>query len=340
MLPPPSRTGAGPLYTVAIPVHNKAAHLARCFESVFAQTETRFEVIAVDDASTDGSAEILARMSEPRLRVLDRVVPGPGGYAARNLIIAEARAPWIAFLDADDEWLPDHLAQIEAARVVARDDVGCLFAGYDDLQESGERHCDRFSRLHAGYGPQYLDLRAFLEAWLQIRDCPTWTSATVVRTDILRAIDGFPADRCIRGGDKDTWLRVMAQGDAVFTGHVGAVYHREATNRVARSMPTDREHCLCATVRKLLATEARPEIRRLLRRLANLEILEYAKQITRTRRLRRIVFRGFYVSDGPATYAGILALWLSPAMRRLTVLRRLAALMRPGRNATERTGGP
>ncbi len=321
-------TGEGPIYTVAIPVHNKAPHLARCLASVFAQTEGRLEVVAVDDASTDESADVLAQFgSEPRLRVFHRTTPGPGGYAARNLAVEEARAPWIAFLDADDEWLPDHLARIEAVRTQSGDDVGCLFAGYDNL-ENGQPWRDPYSRLHGDGEPRQLDLSTYLESWLQLKDSPIWTSSTVVRADILRATGGFPAGRCIRGGDKDAWLKVLSRSHAVYVGEVGALYHRDADNRVARAMPADREHCICATVRDLLAEERRASVRRLLKRVANMETLGYAKLIARVRRPAPVVFRRFHILIGPLQFGLILCLWIWPGLPRSRIAYALRGMFR------------
>src|SRR5690606_29011178 len=66
----------------------------------------------IDDASTDGSSEKLLEYSDPRIRIFRREIPGPGGYAARNLGIEKAKYDWISFLDADDEWKTDYLAEV------------------------------------------------------------------------------------------------------------------------------------------------------------------------------------------------------------------------------------
>jgi glycosyltransferase involved in cell wall biosynthesis len=83
--------------------------VARSVGSVLNQTFRDFELIIINDASTDGSVEEVQKFNDPRIRLLHRDEPGPGGYAARNLGIKEARGKWIAFLDADDEWYPEHL---------------------------------------------------------------------------------------------------------------------------------------------------------------------------------------------------------------------------------------
>lgn len=92
--------------SVIIPVYNCADFLPEAIESVLAQTCPPAEIIVVDDGSMDGSAEVAARYA-PRVRVLAQ--PNGGAGSARNLGVRNAGRPLLAFLDADDVWLPDKL---------------------------------------------------------------------------------------------------------------------------------------------------------------------------------------------------------------------------------------
>ena len=96
-----------PAVSVVIPLYNKDKYIARALDSVFGQTCQDFEVIVVDDGSTDNGAEIVRSYKDRRLRFIRQANAGPG--AARNHGIQESRAPLLAFLDADDEWLPEFL---------------------------------------------------------------------------------------------------------------------------------------------------------------------------------------------------------------------------------------
>lgn len=110
-----------PDITVITPVWNGAEYLERCVRSVFAQTHANWEHIVVDDGSSDDSFAIAERLakSDPRLRVVRQKNRGAG--AARNVAVALARGAQIAYLDSDDEYYPDFLAN--AVRVRGRGDV-------------------------------------------------------------------------------------------------------------------------------------------------------------------------------------------------------------------------
>lgn len=105
-----------PLVSVVIPTHNRAVLLAQAIESVRQQTYEHLEIVVVDDASTDATAEVVARISDPRIRYM-RHVSNKGGSATRNTGIKAATGMYIAFLDDDDIWhLQKTEKQMEAIR--------------------------------------------------------------------------------------------------------------------------------------------------------------------------------------------------------------------------------
>lgn len=100
-----------PLVSVVIPAYNAEGHLLRAIRSVLHQTESRVEVVVVDDASTDGTAEVAQGVADSRVRLL-RNAANAGASASRNRAIEAARAPWVALLDADDWYRPDRLRRL------------------------------------------------------------------------------------------------------------------------------------------------------------------------------------------------------------------------------------
>ena len=195
-------------FSVIIPLYNKRLHIERALESVLAQTEAPAEILVIDDASTDGGPDRVARFRSDRLEIVRRPRPGPGGYAARNLGILRARSEWIAFLDADDAWMPDHLATIRdvIAQTRRADRVTCVFTGYSNIFPDGSAVLDRHSTRIGRDRPKALDWPALLSEWLTLKECPIWTSASAFRRKALIDAGLFPSGRCRRGGDKDLWL--------------------------------------------------------------------------------------------------------------------------------------
>lgn len=101
--------GMSPLVAVIIPTFNRASLIERAVRSVCNQTFRDFELVVVDDGSTDGTADLLLfKNSDPRLRYT-RLKENRGVSAARNTGVKATSAPWLAFLDSDDEWLPEKL---------------------------------------------------------------------------------------------------------------------------------------------------------------------------------------------------------------------------------------
>ncbi len=111
-----------PLISVILPVRNRASSVARAIDSVLAQTYRPVELIVVDDGSTDGTRDVLARYGS-EIEVLQQ--PHAGAYAARNLALRHARGELVAFIDSDDAWLPHRLAR--QVPLFARAEVGLVF---------------------------------------------------------------------------------------------------------------------------------------------------------------------------------------------------------------------
>lgn len=117
-----------PRIAVVIPVHNRRLVVRRAIDSVLRQDLTDFEVIVVDDGSTDGSADVVSEISDNRVRLI-RQGARLGANAARNRGVREAQAPLIAFLDSDDEYCLDKLSTVIAA-FDREPDLGTLVDSY------------------------------------------------------------------------------------------------------------------------------------------------------------------------------------------------------------------
>ena len=128
----PADTAALPSYSVIIPAYNAAAFLRETIASVRAQTHPAAEIIVVDDGSTDDTLAVLAET--PHVRVIHQENRGPG--AATNAGIAAAQSEYLAFLDADDQWLPDKMAQ-QFAHLALQPALSVVFCRMTSFADDG-----------------------------------------------------------------------------------------------------------------------------------------------------------------------------------------------------------
>jgi glycosyltransferase involved in cell wall biosynthesis len=129
--------GHAPLVSVILPTHNRSGLLVRAIRSVLGQTYANLELIVVDDASTDDTADVVQSFGDARLRYL-RLDRNSRAAAARNVGIRAARGELLAFQDDDDEWLPQKLERQVAAMAKAPADVGLILCSFRRVDESGE----------------------------------------------------------------------------------------------------------------------------------------------------------------------------------------------------------
>ena len=300
-----------PRFSVVMPLYNKAAHVRAAIESALVQSYPAHEILVIDNGSTDGGRELAAAIGDARIKLRDLAAPGPGGYAGRNVGIRAASGDWIAFLDADDLWEPDHLAVL-AEGISADPDVRAAATRFDhvfDDRSQPQRIAPELDRARS------LDFADFLAAWLAVRECPMWTGAIAIRRDTLFEAGLFPEGRAVRGGDKDLWLRVLAKGALRYDPSVTARFHRDSDNKVSKSTTTLDLPCLVETARAMLA-DAAPREAALLRRLVNQEIAHYARYAMKYPGRTAIRLGDLYLPEGTGTAALLLAAKLIPASLR------------------------
>ena len=265
----PAVGSARPFFSVVVPVYNKAPCLERSMKSVLAQTFADFELLLVDDASTDESLNEIRKFTDPRIRLLHRGMPGPGGYAARNLGIAESRADWVAFLDGDDEWYPEHLDALHALALESRGGVVATSWLYNYGDDVFRRNT--FSAFHADSNRKAMSFAGFLQEATS-RGIPIWTGSVAARRELLQAVEGFP-EHCRKGGDTAAWLHlVKAAGGLIVSTQPTAVYHRVDSFVTAATPAEVRENCVYDACKKLLQETEDGEIARLLKKMSNIHV--------------------------------------------------------------------
>ena len=126
-----------PVVSVVLPVHNRADVLGRAIRSVLDQQFKDFELVVVDDGSTDGSVAAVKSFDDPRIMLIE-LAENRGGNAARNAGVRAAKAPLIAFLDSDDTYLPEKLETV-VAQFDQQPDLDVLVDSFLKVQPSGSR---------------------------------------------------------------------------------------------------------------------------------------------------------------------------------------------------------
>ena len=178
--------------SVIIPTHNRAHALQRAIDSVLRQTAPAFEVIVVDDGSTDDTGRVLRKF--PQVRVVRRQ-ENRGVAAARNAGISSAAGNWFAFLDSDDEWLP---GKLEAQRAYHRENPETLISQTDEIWVRNG------VRVNPGARHKKLGGCIFKEG---IRLCLVSPSAVIIHRSVMENVglfdEGMPVCE-----DYDLWLRV------------------------------------------------------------------------------------------------------------------------------------
>ncbi len=202
------------LVSVVIPAYQSAGYIAETLDSVLAQTFPRYEILVINDGSPD--TEELERVLAPYLvsiRYMQQVNGGPS--VARNRGVREARGKYVAFLDSDDTWMPDHLAkQVE----LLEGDPGLALVYSDAVLLKGNAPVGRaFER-----APQ--DLTVTFEALVAER-CSIGTSTVVASRQAVLEAGGFE-DRRRRSEDFDLWLRMAHRGVGMRYSTGAQVRHR------------------------------------------------------------------------------------------------------------------
>ncbi|MCB1828648.1 MAG: glycosyltransferase family 2 protein [Gammaproteobacteria bacterium] len=226
-------------FSIVVPLYNKAHVIERTVQSVLAQTERAFELIVVDDGSTDEGATKVEAILDRRVRLLRQ---SNGGVSrARNAGVAAAQFDWIAFLDADDEWSPEHLSAlgVTIARCPEAVAVGTAYRRVD--AEGNTREL----RLPAAAGSNMIWQISDYFDWSVRFDYPLHCSSSAVRKSALLDIGGFP-EEIAAGEDLLTWARLACIGPVALSAAQTAIYyvpdlraeHRQ--NNVRRPAQPDR----------------------------------------------------------------------------------------------------
>jgi glycosyltransferase involved in cell wall biosynthesis len=210
--------------SVIIPLYNKGPHVARAVYSVLNQTIQDFEIIIIDGNSDDEGPKMVQEIQDSR--IIFTVQSGTGVSVARNQAVKMARAEFVTFLDADDEWTPKHLEILLRMRekfpeAGAYSTLFKICLSKDKIIPVCNRGLPK--EPFEGILPNYFRVAA-------LGYPPVWTSAVGMPKNIFFEFGGFPEGVCL-GEDQDLWAKIALKYPIALSSEIGAIYHTEAVNR-------------------------------------------------------------------------------------------------------------
>ena len=218
-----------PLFSVIIPLFNKENFIETTLKSAFNQTFSDFEILIINDGSTDKSEEKVLNFNDNRIRYFSK--ENEGVSATRNLGIERANGEIIAFLDADDYWYPNHLQN--------------LFQLYNQFPECG-LYCtnyERFYNTNKIVKPFFVAIPEF--SWKGIVkdffkssyiDRIAWTSAVAIPKIVFNKVGCFDTKITLGAGeDTHLWLRIALKYKVAFDTEISSRHVLDAENRISLS---------------------------------------------------------------------------------------------------------
>lgn len=191
------------MFSIVIPLYNKERLITRTLKSVLDQTFTQYEVLIVDDGSTDNSLNMVKSLKDTRIRILSK--QNGGVSSARNFGIKNAKNSWIAFLDADDLWHPNHLQETYKA-INGNKKLFWVFSNFVISGNGNENIVNKVN--YNGYIADVLD---FLNEGGMIQ-----TSCTCIKTNVFEN-DNFLFNEKVRTSeDRELWYKLALNYPNVF----------------------------------------------------------------------------------------------------------------------------
>lgn len=220
-----------PRFSVIVPLYNKAPYVKKALESVFSQTYTDYEIIVVDDGSTDNSLDIVKEFAE-QLEIVSQ--ENAGVAAARNNGVEKSKGEYVCFLDADDWWENTFLKEMDKL-ITEYPDAG-LYATNYVYYKPGKTHVAL--NLERGY-------INYPEAYLHSVAMPVWTGAACMPRKVFDEMGGFPNGIKL-GEDFLLWAKTALHYEVAFCEKPLAYYNNDvpASLRATRNLHAPQYHML------------------------------------------------------------------------------------------------
>jgi len=221
-----------PKFSVIIPLYNKERDIEKTLRSVFLQSEPDFELLLVNDGSTDGSEAIVTGYKDSRIRYFSKA--NEGVARTRNFGVEKASAAHIAFLDADDYWHPNHLENLNS---LIEDFPQALW--YATAYEKKHNRTLITPMISPILDPS-LKWQGPVDNYFKysLIDALAWTSAVCFKKTFFEELNGFdPTITHGAGEDTDLWIRAALRSPLVFSTKITARHNLDGSNRIS-NLPT------------------------------------------------------------------------------------------------------
>lgn len=215
-----------PFFSIIIPLYNKENYIEKTLRSVLAQSFSDIEIIIVNDGSTDQSMKKAREINDDRIVLIEQ--ENQGVSTARNRGIEIAKGKYIALLDADDYWYPDHLEELKAL-ISEFPEAGLYCTGYEIYMGNGLTKNAVYTFAH-GRKKQIVD-DYFAASTI---DPIAWTSAVAFSRDDFYTIGIFDT-RLRTAQDLDFFIRAALKLPVAFSPKITMRYHKQSENNLAKS---------------------------------------------------------------------------------------------------------
>lgn len=214
-------------FSVVIPVYNKAEFIENTLNSVFSQTYPHYEVIAVNDGSTDGSLNILEKYKAKGLSIINQ--NNQGVSVARNVGIEHAQNEYIALIDADDIWLSHHLE--EHAKSIKKFPDNPIFTNHYEIKwSSNVIKPAKFNLDESDQNIRIID--DYFKA--SLKDNLIWTSAVCFKRSVFESLGGFNPNYTT-GQDLDLWIKFALKFSVIYNTKITMIYHKGIINSLSKN---------------------------------------------------------------------------------------------------------
>lgn len=225
-------------FSVIMPLYNKAPYVRKAIESVLVQTIPDWELIVVDDCSTDGSADVVERITDPRIRTVQLDKNGGVG-AARNRGVAESKAPYICFLDADDWWEPTFLEEMTGL-IERHLGAGIYGTGYYMVKNARKRIAP--IGVENGFVEGKIN---YCQVYAKTLCMPLTSITVAIPRAIFDETGGFKSHLKL-GEDFDLWIRIALKHEVILLNKPLSNYNQDVdvTYRGTHHLRNPKEHML------------------------------------------------------------------------------------------------